>query len=83
MGLSLFKRSRSMEAPVPGAVYRRVLPGNVVETARVVAITDRGLPLPHVRFVLRNAVIDGATEGTVRILSLDSFHRAFSKSDVD
>ncbi len=83
MSVSLFKRSKPVAAPVPGAVYQRTI-FNTVETARVLAVTQDGFPLPHVRYVARNDVVDGPDphglrrdKGAVRTLSLDSFTRLF------
>lgn len=88
MSVSLFKRSKPMAAPVPGAVYQRVI-FNTVETARVLAVTQDGFPLPHVRYVARNDVVDGPDplglrrdKGAVRTLSVDSFTRLFGSPRV-
>lgn len=83
MGVSLFKRTKPVTPPVPGAVYQRVI-FNTVETARVLAVTAEGFPLPHVRYLARNDVVDGPhrdgrrDQGAVRTLSVESFNRLFT-----
>lgn len=80
MGVSFFRRSKQAAAPVPGAVYRRVI-FNTVETAQVVAVTEEGFPLPHVRYIARNDMVDGPDRGhparNIRILSVESFNRLY------
>ena len=34
----------------PGAIFRNVRAGNVVETAKVLAVMQDGLGIPHVRY---------------------------------
>jgi hypothetical protein len=80
MGVSLFKRTKPVTTPVPGAVYQRMI-FNSVETAQVVDVTEEGFPLPHVRYIARNDMMDGPDRGhparNIRILSVDSFNRLF------
>lgn len=62
----------------PGAVFRKVRPDNLVETAKVLALTKDGYGIPHVRYDL---TFEGPThlrfdEGE-RLLSLASFHERF------
>jgi hypothetical protein len=62
----------------PGATYRNIRAGNLVETARVLAVTKDGLGIPHVRY---DVTVDTPSkirlvEGR-RILSLASFTQQF------
>jgi len=62
----------------PGATFRNVRPGNLVETAKVLAIKADDQGIPHVRF---DVTVDTASkirlvEGR-RILSLASFTQQF------
>jgi len=64
----------------PGAIYRRVRPNNLVETARVLAVTTDNVGIPHVRVDIR---IDGphyarSAQGQ-RLLSLDAFAADFTE----
>lgn len=79
MGLMLFKRAKVDLPPTPGAVYQRTMAGGVVETAKVIAITEAGFPLPHVRYVVRNEVLDPGAQGSLRTLSVESFQRLFAQ----
>ena len=83
MGISFFRRTKAVDAPVPGAVYQRVI-FNTVETAQVLSVTQDGFPLPHVRYVSRNTLLDGPEargphrhRANVRTLSVESFTRLF------
>ncbi|WP_154667342.1 hypothetical protein [Niveispirillum irakense] len=83
MSVSLFRRSKPMTAPVPGDVYQRNI-FHSVETARVVAVTEDGFPVPHVRYIARNDMIDGPSRGRhetargdLRTLTVESFTRLF------
>src|SRR5690348_1243471 len=64
----------------PGAIYRRVRPNNLVETARVLAVTTDNVGIPHVRVDIR---VDGPHYAQVsqgqRLLSLDSFAADFTE----
>lgn len=77
MGFSFFKRPRADDMVAAGAVYRRVVAGNVVETARVLAVTADRSQIPHVRFVARNSLSEGTTADELRTLSLEAFIRLF------
>ncbi len=79
MGVSFFKRTKIEEPPVPGSRYRRVMTGGVVETAEVLSIFHAGIPVPHVRFLVRNEVTDSALTGSLRTLSVESFQRLFDQ----
>ena len=64
----------------PGAVYRRVRPNNLVETARVLAVTTDNVGIPHVRVDIR---VDGPHYARIsqgqRLLSLDAFAADFTE----
>jgi len=77
VGLSFFRRAKPDDAVIAGAVFRRVVLGNVVETARVVAITSDQFNIPHVRFLVRNNVGDAEGADDLRTLALASFQRIF------
>lgn len=86
MGVSLFKRSEPTVTPVPGGIYQRTI-FNTVETAQVLAVTEDGFPLPHVRYIARNDMLDGPeprgrrlNPAAVRTLSVDSFNRLFGNT---
>lgn len=82
MGVSLFKRSKPAQTPVPGSIYQRVI-FNSIETARVLSVTDDGFPVPHVRFVALNDLMDGpgrpGAKVGVRTLTVDSFTRLYGQ----
>ena len=73
-------RSRPPETEVrAGAVYRRVGPGDVVETARVIDILDDIMDTPHVRYEVQ---VESARGKRVRfadqrILNLKTFAKEF------
>ena len=64
----------------PGATYRRVRPNNLVETARVLAVTTDNVGIPHVRVDIR---VDGPHYAQIsqgqRLLSLDAFAADFTE----
>ena len=64
----------------PGAIYRRVRPNNLVETARVLAVTTDNVGIPHVRVDIR---VDGPHYARIsqgqRLLSLDAFAADFTE----
>ena len=64
----------------PGAIYRRVRPNNLVETARVLAVTTDNVGIPHVRVDIR---VDGPYYARIsqgqRLLSLDDFAADFTE----
>ena len=64
----------------PGAIYRRVRPNNLVETARVLAVTTDNVGIPHVRVDIR---VDGPHYARIsqgqRLLSLDAFAADFKE----
>src|SRR5439155_8000784 len=64
----------------PGAIYRRVRPNNLVETARVLAVTTDNVGIPHVRVDIR---VDGPYYARIsqgqRLLSLDAFAADFTE----
>ncbi|WP_044564066.1 hypothetical protein [Azospirillum sp. B4] len=62
-----------------GAQYRRVVSGNVTETAEVLTITTDSLQIPHVRFMVRNNLPEGSCAREQRTLSAESFTRLFSE----
>lgn len=83
MGVSLFRRPKTVSTPVPGAVYQRVI-FNTVETAHVISVTHEGFPVPHVRYISRNALLDGPqvreprqAPGNVRTLTVESFTQLY------
>ena len=62
----------------PGAVFRKVRPDNLIETAKVLSVTKDGYGIPHVRYDLS---FEGPTllrfgEGE-RLLSVASFTERF------
>ncbi len=83
MGVSLFKRSKPLSTPVAGDVYQRVI-FNTVETAHVISVTQEGFPVPHVRYISRNELLDGpqvreprSPRGNVRTLTVESFTQLY------
>ena len=64
----------------PGAVYRRVRANNLVETARVLAVTTDNVGIPHVRVDIH---IDGPHYARIsqgqRLLSLAAFAADFTE----
>ena len=64
----------------PGAIYRRVRPNNLVETARVLAVTTDNVGIPHVRVDIR---VDGPHYARIsqgqRLLSLTAFAADFTE----
>ncbi len=77
VGFSFFRRPRAEEMVAVGAVYRRVVAGNVIETARVLAVSADKMDIPHVRFVARNSLGEGTAADELRTLSLEAFLRLF------
>lgn len=74
-----------MSTPVPGAVYERVI-FNTVETAQVISVTQDGFPVPHVRYISRNTLLDGPQVreprpalGNVRTLTVESFTQLYGQ----
>ncbi len=70
----LFRRENSVSEVAAGAVYRRVHPDNMVETAKVLSVGQDCFGIPHVRF----NVSFGRTNRTLfedgpRVLALASF----------
>jgi hypothetical protein len=71
------RRDRGEEV-LPGAVFRKVRPDNLIETAKVLSVTKDGYGIPHVRYDL---TFEGPThfsfgEGE-RLLSVASFTERF------
>lgn len=77
VGFSFFKRPRADDVVATGAVFQRVVAGNVMETARVLAVTTDRMQIPHVRFVARNSLGQGVAADELRTLSLEAFLRLF------
>jgi hypothetical protein len=80
MGHWFAKRDELGPTLEPGSVYRNVRQGNVVETAKVLAVTRDGLGIPHVRF---DVTLDSPgkirlVEGR-RILCLAAFAEQFKE----
>ena len=72
------REERRSKELAPGAVFRKVRPDNLVETAKVLALTKDGYGIPHVRYDL---TFEGPThlrfgEGE-RLLSVASFNERF------
>ena len=85
MALSSLRRRRrrsddDMPYIEPGAIYRRVRPNNLVETARVLAVTTDNVGIPHVRVDIR---VDGPHYARIsqgqRLLSLTAFAADFTE----
>ena len=76
------RRRSDDEAPfiAPGEVYRRVRANNLVETARVLAVTTDNVGIPHVRVDIR---VDGPHYARIsqgqRLLSLTAFAADFTE----
>jgi len=79
VGFSFFRKSRCDEDVAVGGCYKRVVSGNVVETAEIVALVSDRMSIPHVRFVVRNNLPEGTCCDEQRTLSVDSFTRLFSE----
>lgn len=74
------KRDETGPSFEPGTIFRKIRQGNVVETARVLAITRDGLGIPHVRY---DVTLDSPgkirlVEGR-RILCLAAFAEQFKE----
>ena len=82
--LRLRGRRRGADEDAPpielGGVYRRVRANNLVETARVLAVTTDNVGIPHVRVDIR---VDGPHYARIsqgqRLLSLAAFAAAFTE----
>ena len=76
------RRRSDDEAPFiePGDVYRRVRANNLIETARVLAVTTDNVGIPHVRVDIQ---VDGPHYARIsqgqRLLSLAAFAADFTE----
>lgn len=63
---------------IPGSIFRSVRAGNLIETAKILAITKDGLGIPHVRFdvTLDSPGKTRLVEGR-RVLCVASFAQQF------
>ena len=74
------RNDEDLPAVEPGAVFRRVRPNNLIETARVLAVTTDNVGIPHVRVDIS---VDGPHYARVaqgqRLLSLAAFVSDFTE----
>ena len=77
-------RFRRETVPPPtvrqGASYRRSRGADVIETARIIAVTDDPLGIPHVRFALRIAAGAGEIAEEQRTLALACFTTLYQEA---
>ncbi|MGH6947390.1 MAG: hypothetical protein ACREDZ_08685 [Kiloniellales bacterium] len=73
----LFKPAKNQDDVKVGSVYRKVCPGNVVETAKVIGVRQDSLGIPHVHYslVIERSQIESLEE--TRTLGLTSFTEQF------
>ena len=79
-GISLGRRRKLQDLVTAGALFRRERPDQMIETARVITVSDDGMGIPHVRYELEIGKRRSATQfkaGT-RALALDTFIGTYS-----
>jgi hypothetical protein len=79
MWTKMFKKERDRDTIRAGSVYRRVHRDNTVETAKVIAVRDDSLGIPHVRYQFSIGRSDRhVMEQGPRVLSLSCFAEHFN-----
>jgi hypothetical protein len=71
----LFKPTKTRPDVATGALFRRSVDGKVVDTARVLALSQDSAGIPHVRFNVHHERTEGPDE--LRTLAMVAFRETF------
>ena len=79
-GLPIGRRRRIQGLVTEGALFRRERPDRMIETARVITVSDDGMGIPHVRYELEIGKKKATTsvKAGSRALALETFIRTYT-----
>jgi hypothetical protein len=77
LGKMFIRKNRTTASVTEGSVYRRTHFGQVVETAKVLAVSKDGAGIPHVRYAVHYE--KGEACDDLRTLALSTFSTLFGE----